>query len=270
MSSGNGHRNMRSIKVQSDISGNLVDIEEIDQNTNSLSPRVLLSFYFIPAIRGFDHIAYDLLDGLAPDDVSSAGGPEKQAGLAAHLVASRPELADEISGWLQRILDSKSRLRSRLWQNRIRGEMANGRKSIALPNEAFGLNQLITPLLWMKRSPRGSMIAIEEPEIHLHPRAQARLSDIFVEVSDEEEKQFILTTHSEHILMALLTAVAEGRMRPDDLAIYEFRREGDTANAERLAVNKYGQVAGGLPGFLEVELEGFERYLATRFQPQSQ
>jgi predicted ATPase len=49
--------------------------------------------------------------------------------------------------------------------------MASGRGNINLFNEAFGLNQLVAPLLWLSKVPRGSVIGIEDPEIHLHPRA---------------------------------------------------------------------------------------------------
>ena len=51
---------------------------------------------------------------------------------------------------------------------------------------------------------------IEEPEIHLHPKAQAELAEVLTEVALEEDKQVIMTTHSEHITGRLLTLVAEG------------------------------------------------------------
>lgn len=69
-------------------------------------------------------------------------------------------------------------------------------------------------------------------------------------IANTETQQFILTTHSEHILMGLLTAVAEGKLEADDLAVYYFTRKGDTAKAERLEVTSNGQIHGGLKGFL--------------------
>jgi predicted ATPase len=144
--------------------------------------------------------------------------------------------------------------------------MAGSRGNINLFNEAFGLNQLIAPLLWLSKTPSDSTIAIEEPEVHLHPRAQAALCELFVEIATQEQKQLILTTHSEHILMALLTAVAKGQLKPADLAVYEFSRHGDTARAERLAVNQHGQIEGGLRGFLEVDMDEIGDLIKARFQ----
>lgn len=229
--------------------------------------RMLSNYFLVPAIRGFDSLAYNILSTEYPADLNAAGGPESQAALVANVIASEPDRADEVASRLQTILHNTSRLRYRNERGRLVSEMANARKSINLVNEAFGLNQLVAPLLWLGKVPRGSIIGIEEPEIHLHPKAQAALCDLFVDIAANEQKQLVLTTHSEHILMGLLAAVANGRLQPDDLAVYEFRRDGDTASAERLAVNQYGQIEGGLKGFLEVDLDEIDELIKARFRP---
>lgn len=228
--------------------------------------KLLDCFYLVPAMRGFDSQAYELQAANHHMDLSAAGGPEQQAALVANTIAANPDLVDDVTQRLQAILHGAGRLRYRTEQGRLVNEMKSGQASVNLVNEAFGLNQLVAPLLWLGKVPRGATIGIEEPEIHLHPRAQAALCDVFVEVATHEGKQLILTTHSEHILMGLLTAVADGRLKPDDLAVYEFQREGNTARAERLEVNEYGQIAGGLKGFLETDLDEIGELIEARFR----
>jgi predicted ATPase len=143
--------------------------------------------------------------------------------------------------------------------------MAVPRRGINLVNEAFGLNQLVPLLVALSITPPDSVIGIEEPEIHLHPKAQAALCDIFVDIVMHERKQIIITTHSEHILMSLLTSVAKGKMQPTDLAVYELQRQEDIALAERLEVNQFGQIAGGLKGFLETDLDEIGDLIKARF-----
>ena len=46
---------------------------------------------------------------------------------------------------------------------------------------------------------------IEEPEVHLHPKAQADLASVLVEEAKADNKQVIMTTHSEHVAGRLLT-----------------------------------------------------------------
>lgn len=229
--------------------------------------RLLNCYFLLPAIRGFDRHSYDVSPTEElPDDLTAAGDPDEQAALATRLMAQRPELADEAAERLARILGRDTRLRSRLSGTRLSGETAGVSGSVNLLHEAFGLNQLVAPLLWLGKVPRGAVIGIEEPEIHLHPRAQGALCNVFVEVATDERKQLMLTTHSEHILMGLLTAVADGRLQPDDLAVYEFRREGSVARAKRLEVNGHGQVQGGLRGFLEVDMEEIGNLIQARFR----
>ncbi len=223
-------------------------------------------FYFVPAIRGFDALAYDVQATRQAEDLSAVGGSEEQAALVANTIAANPDLVDDVTRRLNTILRDKGRLRFRTQQGRLISEVKTERVSVNLVNEAFGLNQLVAPLLWLSKVPRDAIVGIEEPEIHLHPRAQAALCDVFVEVATREDKQLILTTHSEHILMGLLTAVADGRLKPDDLAVYEFQREGDTARVGRLEVNEYGQIAGGLKGFLETDLDEIGELIEARFR----
>jgi predicted ATPase len=104
---------------------------------------------------------------------------------------------------------------------------------------------------------------ISEPEVHLHPRAQSELARLFVRIVAEEKKQFLIETHSEHVLNSLLHAVAKGELNKEDLAIYYFESHGDTAEVHRLAIDDYGRVEGGLPGFFDQSLTELTEYLET-------
>lgn len=143
---------------------------------------------------------------------------------------------------------------------RVSAEAYNGSRT-NLVNEGFGANQLMVLLAQMVVAPEGSLLGIEEPEIHLHPRAQAMLAEIFAELATREGKQILLTTHNEHILIGLLTQVAEGKLKPEDLAVYYFDKEGPAAKATKLAVDEKGGLKGGLRGFFEADIEQAERRL---------
>ena len=120
-------------------------------------------------------------------------------------------------------------------------------------HEGSGPNQLVSMLAMLAYSPRGAVVTIEEPEIHLDPAAQARLMGILVRHATEEGKQIVFTTHSDHLLYPLL-AYVEKRGHPlkcDDVVMHYFNTDesGRPAGAERLSINKYGQIPGGLRGF---------------------
>lgn len=62
-------------------------------------------------------------------------------------------------------------------------------------------------------------VAIEEPEIHLHPKYQSLLAEMFFEAYKEYNIQFIVETHSEYIIRRLQTLVADKLLKPTDISI---------------------------------------------------
>ena len=128
--------------------------------------------------------------------------------------------------------------------------------------EGFGANALIQLLHQLVITDHGATVLIEEPEIHLHPKAQAELAEVLAETAKAEDKQIIMTTHSEHIAGRLLTLVAEGTLTTDDLAIYSFEKdEKGECTATELVVTELGQTEGGLTGFFDNNLAEMDRYV---------
>ena len=131
-----------------------------------------------------------------------------------------------------------------------------------LAAEGFGTNALISLLLQVSRASEGASVLIEEPEIHLHPKAQAELAEVLTEEAKANGKQMIMATHSEHILSRLLTLVAENKLAQDELAVYSFEKDDDgICTASEIEVTDSGQVIGGLKGFFDTNLDEIDRYV---------
>lgn len=129
-----------------------------------------------------------------------------------------------------------------------------------LVNDGYGVNQIIYLLAKLLR-PQAHVVLIEEPEVHLHPAVQRKLAREMGRIVQEEEKQVLLTTHSETFVSSLLALVAEGSFPARDLALYFCEKQGWHTNFTRQAVNEDGQVEGGLRSFLEAELEDLKKIL---------
>ena len=129
----------------------------------------------------------------------------------------------------------------------------------AITNEGTGPNQAILLLSVLAGAKKGSVIAIDEPEIHLHPKGQTRLAKIMIEVGKSQDKQLIFATHSEHMIYPFLNAIATKLLSPNEVAIYYFdsNESNNLSKVEPLPINEQGQLVGGLKGFWDADLESF-------------
>ncbi|PKP55381.1 MAG: hypothetical protein CVT89_08630, partial [Candidatus Altiarchaeales archaeon HGW-Altiarchaeales-2] len=97
--------------------------------------------------------------------------------------------------------------------------------------------------------------------------AQYELAKLFVNIVKKEEKQLVITTHSEHIIYGFLNSVANGKLKKNELRIYYFKEPVETipdvkeARVEKLNINEFGQVEGGLPGFFETKRKELSEFL---------
>lgn len=83
----------------------------------------------------------------------------------------------------------------------------------------IGVSQVL-PVLVAAYGLKGRIVAMEQPEIHLHPALQAELADVFIEAATGDRRNtFILETHSEHLVLRMLRRIREKVLRAEDLAI---------------------------------------------------
>ena len=127
-----------------------------------------------------------------------------------------------------------------------------------LVNEGTGTSQIIM-ILAKALQKNKSFICIDEPEIHLHPSIITKLVDALVEIAYEENKQFLISTHNEHLMSCLLASVSDKKLKPDDLKVYYLTKDGKKTTVEHQVVNEHGQISGGLKNFYEAELENLAK-----------
>ncbi len=91
--------------------------------------------------------------------------------------------------------------------------------------------------------PEGSTVILEQPELHLHPSAQAELADLIIHAAVNRNVQVILESHSEHLLLRLQRRIAaqEG-ITADDVRLYFTRMEEGVSQLDRLELDTYGNI----------------------------
>lgn len=133
--------------------------------------------------------------------------------------------------------------------------------TVSIADVGFGVSQILPVLVALLAADRGQLVYLEQPEIHLHPRAQAALAEVLVEAI-EREVRVVVETHSSILLRSIQTLVAEGRLPASDVMLHWFTRndKGITqiASAELDDTGAFGEWP---EDFAEVELGVESRYL---------
>lgn len=122
---------------------------------------------------------------------------------------------------------------------------------LPLRSAGFGSQQVLPIIVQLFASPEDSFVAIEEPEISLHPAAQVQLVMMFAEAM-KSGRQVLITTHSQYLVMALQELLNQ-KIHPNDVRVYHFSRTRNGTTAERLPIDSDGVLQGWVPSFAEVE-----------------
>ncbi len=138
-------------------------------------------------------------------------------------------------------------------------QLSTGEKNILLTvaDIASRIAQL-NPSLENPLQNASGIVLIDEIEQHLHPTWQRKVIGALIKTFPNI--QFILTTHSENVIISILDLVKEKELLPADVSVINLKPANDTIESEKLEINDHGQIEGGLSSFYEDQLEDIDRF----------
>ena len=111
-------------------------------------------------------------------------------------------------------------------------------------NVGSGISYLISIIISCLGSEEDSIIVIENPEIHLHPKAQSRLCDFLYFVS-KAGRQLFVETHSDHIFNGLRVGVATKKIQQEDISVnFLAMNEHCETQCNPIIFKEYGKIVG--------------------------
>ena len=194
--------------------------------------------------------------GTTPQNVGYRGD------LLPDLLFRRPELVKDTNRWLNRLnMGYKlevERVRNDsgdLFEVRLIDTRRKERVSVALPDVGFGVSQLL-PFIVQSLVAEKQIISIEQPEVHVHPKLQADLGDLLAAaVKKENPNQFLVETHSEHLILRLQRLIRNKLLEPEDVSVIYVSRRPEGAKALRLHLDEDGDFIDDWPdGFFTERL----------------
>ncbi len=132
---------------------------------------------------------------------------------------------------------------------------------VDLPDVGFGVSQVLPVLVQCFYAAPGSIILMEQPEIHLHPKAQSALADVMIDVINSRENgsdrniQLVIETHSEHFLRRLQRRIAEDAIAQEKVSAYFANIDKTPARLEPLQIDIFGNILNWPENFFGDEME---------------
>ncbi len=199
---------------------------------------IIQSLSYLGPLRDYPQRFYEGSEEV-PDSVGSRG--EKTPEVL--LLRKDARFRGQLKGWLRKFgLASKIQcepLGRGVFAVRVTGKQHGSDFDYA--DTGFGLSQLLPLLVQGLHADKGSVLCVEQPEIHLNPKLQSILANFFATVA-KDGRFLVVETHSEHFLLRLRSLIAQKVLSPDDVGLYFVEKFGDKSKPREIPIGSGGHI----------------------------
>jgi predicted ATPase len=119
-----------------------------------------------------------------------------------------------------------------------------------LTDVGFGISQLLPVIVGDIELGNESTFFAAQPEIHLHPNAQASYADYLIG-QIKQDKNYVVETHSEYLLNRIRLAIVKGNLKEEDIRVYYLSQERNDSKIHPIRFTRGGQIIGAPKDFFE-------------------
>ena len=138
-----------------------------------------------------------------------------------------------------------------------------------LVDVGYGVSQIFPMLIEIMRAEQRRLpmtFLLQEPEIHLHPQAQAALASFFAKSASKSNREFVIETHGDGIIDRVRVCVKRGEIAPEDVVIlyFEPEKKGGAVKIHPVHVDEMGNIADAPRGYRQFFLDETDRLLGFK------
>ena len=140
---------------------------------------------------------------------------------------------------------------------KVRGPNAN------IIDTGYGVSQILPILVHILNSDIDEMtyFLLQQPEVHLHPRAQAELSSLFVKLANQSNRAFIVETHSDYMIDRARIEIRKGNICPKDVSLIYFEPKGNIVKVHNIGFDKEANLTNVPPHYRDFFLKESKRLM---------
>ena len=171
-------------------------------------------------------------------------GPAGQYAPEMYFRAKSSRSVREINNWVERFdFGQKLKCTTAFDDSAFRLLIARGggRPMVNIADTGFGFSQVFPLIVQGIMADEGATIIAEQPEIHLNPKLQSVLGDLFAALATRKVRT-IIETHSEHLVLRLRRLIAERVLKAEDVAMYYTARDGAVSYVRRIPIDAMGHI----------------------------
>jgi predicted ATPase len=262
------------------ISSDSIFCKDINYESLELSGLIPRCFPEGIVAPNFNYIHYISADRLGPQDIYPKSTLKRFPSVGAKgeftanildkkrndLVNDKLCLSDDVktltiqtAEWLNKIFDGGNveiRSSQSNWFE-IRFNTTNSRDRFKPANVGFGYSSILPIVVSGLIAKEGEILIVENPEIHLHPKAQSRIAQFLAQVSSCGVQVFI-ESHSDHILNGFQIAVLDKIITEDEMNVLYFQRD-EQEPVIQIPIQKSGRIDVWPEGFFDQSNKDLER-----------
>ncbi|HEX3529705.1 MAG TPA: DUF3696 domain-containing protein [Thermoanaerobaculia bacterium] len=137
-----------------------------------------------------------------------------------------------------------------------------GGNAVNLIDVGYGVSQALPIVVDCLRGKEGGTFLLQQPEVHLHPRAQAELGSFLGALAKQQNKRFVIETHSDYLVDRIRMDIRDGKgLTPEDVSLLYFERKNGQVNIHRLTLDEYGNLLDPPPGYRDFFFDEARRFL---------
>ena len=128
-------------------------------------------------------------------------------------------------------------------QIKVKGPKAN------MIDVGYGVNQLLPILVRIFNAPQRMTFLMQQPEVHLHPKGQAELSSLLVDMIKRQKHNFIIETHSDAMINRARIEIMNKRIAPEDVSLIYLEPSGNSVKVHNIRFDEQANLLDAPNGY---------------------